>query len=152
MLAFVVAALQVLVAYVFVDLLSGLYHLATDRGFNVASQVRLFQDHHETNTMDGFGWHHMLLAAPMLLAGVWLESSFLIAAASFGILAQTPHYYAHRRSNSGAVHAIVRLLQRTGLILTPQHHAAHHRGEFDRNFCILSGWNNWWLNRLVAKR
>lgn len=152
MLAFVFAAAEVLAAYIVVDLISGLYHLATDRGLNVAGQVQLFQEHHRTNTMVAFDWQPMVVALPALPLALWLESSFLIAAASFGMLAQVPHYYAHRRSQSGVVQRIVRFLQRTGLIITPQHHAAHHRGEFDRNFCVVSGWNNWWLNLLLVKK
>jgi hypothetical protein len=146
------AAGQVLAAYLLVDLLSGLYHLVTDRGHNLAGQVAVFQDHHHTNTMDGFDWQPSVLGLPAMLAGLWWENSFLIAAGAFGILAQVPHYYAHRRSDHAWVHLAVRLLQRTGLILSPRHHADHHSGDFDRNFCIVSGWNNWWLNLLVNKR
>jgi hypothetical protein len=141
---------QVLAAYVLVDFLSGLYHLATDRGWNTAGQVRMFQEHHETNTMSGFDWQPSIVGFPAMLAGLWFASPFLLASGALGILAQVPHYYAHRRSNSPAVHAIVRALQRLGLIITPQHHAAHHRGAFNRNFCIVSGWNNFWLNPLLS--
>jgi hypothetical protein len=141
---------QVLAAYVLVDFLSGLYHLATDRGWNLPGQVQMFQAHHETNTMSGFDWQPSLVGLPAMLAGIWLASPFLLASGALGILAQVPHYYAHRRSSSPAVHAIVRAMQRLGLIITPQHHAAHHRGAFDRNFCIVSGWNNFWLNPLLS--
>lgn len=141
---------QVLAAYVLVDLLSGLYHLATDRGWNTAGQVQMFQEHHETNTMSGFDWQPSLVGVPAMLAGLWLASPFLLAAGALGILAQVPHYYAHRRSRSPAVHAAIRTLQRLGLIITPQHHAAHHREPFDRNFCIVSGWNNFLMNPLLS--
>ena len=146
------AALQVLAAYVLVDLLTGLYHFATDRGFNLAHQVRLFTLHHDTNSMDGFDWQPSVVGLPGMLIGLWLGSPFLIAGGALGILCQVPHYYAHRRSRSQLVHHVVSILQLTGLIISPQHHAAHHNGTFDRNFCIFSGWNNWWLNRLVAPR
>lgn len=145
-----IAFLQVLAAYVLVDLLTGIYHWATDKGFNTPHVVRLFQDHHETNTMDGFDIQPSVAGVPALLLGLCLGSSFLIAAGAFGILSQVPHYYAHRRSDSELVHHVIRILQLTGLIISPQHHAQHHDGRFDRNFCIVSGWNNWWLNWLVA--
>jgi hypothetical protein len=144
------SALQVLAAYVLVDLLTGLYHWATDKGFNHAHQVRLFTLHHDTNTMEGFDWQPSVIGLPAMLLGLVLCSPFLLAAGAFGVLSQVPHYYAHRRSQSELVHHFVRILQLSGLMISPQHHAAHHDGRFDRNFCIFSGWNNWWLNRLVA--
>jgi hypothetical protein len=143
------AFLQVLAAYLFVDLATGLYHLATDKGCNFAHQVKLFTLHHDTNTMDGFDWQPSVIGVPAMLLGLWLGSSFLIAGGAFGILSQVPHYYAHRRSDSELVHHFVRILQLTRLIISPQHHAAHHT-TFERNFCIVSGWNNYWLNHVVA--
>ena len=149
------ALVQVLAAYLFADLCTGIYHFATDRGWNTRKVVALFQNHHETNTMDGFDWQPMWAGVPFLALGLclgWLElplASFFIAGGSFGILAQVPHYYAHRRSRSLRVHRIVRWLQETGLIISPEHHSAHHDGKFDCNFCILSGWNNWWFNHVA---
>lgn len=146
------AALEVLIAYVLVDLATGVYHWLTDKGFNLHHQVCQFREHHDTNSMVGFDWQPMLIGVPAMLLGLWLESAWLLAAGSFGVLAQVPHYYAHRRSQYQAVHRVIRLLQRTCVILSPQAHAEHHDGRFERNFCILSGWNNWWLNLLVAPR
>lgn len=151
MIAFASAAAQVLAAYILMDLLTGLYHFATDRGWNSKRVVALFQDHHHTNTMDGFDLHPMLYGFPVMLSGWLLASSFLLALGSFTVLSQVPHYYAHRRSRSRVVHAAVRLLQRTGLMISPQHHAAHHDGAFDRNFCIVSGWCNPLVNWMVGR-
>lgn len=142
------AFLQTLAAYLLVDFLTGAYHFVTDKGWNHPTQVAMFLDHHQTNTMIGYDWQPMLLGLPILALGLWLESSFLIAGGSFGILAQVPHYYAHRRSKSLRVHRIIRWLQDVGLIISPEQHAAHHTS-FDRNFCILSGWNNPWMNRVL---
>lgn len=145
------ALLQILAAYLFVDLATGIYHYVTDQGWNVAHQVRLFEHHHVTNTMDGFDWQPAIVALPAMLIGIWIGSPFLIAGGAFGIVSQVPHYYAHKRSDYEIVHHFVRILQLSGLIMSPQHHAVHHNGVFDRNFCIFAGWNNWWLNRLLAR-
>jgi sterol desaturase/sphingolipid hydroxylase (fatty acid hydroxylase superfamily) len=138
--------LQIIAAFVFVDLASGLYHYATDRGWNIRQQVELFAEHHRTNRMEGFDWQPSLAAVPILLVGLYLAQPFLIAGGVFGIAAQWPHYWAHQGSKSG----IVRWLQRRGIIISPEHHARHHRGPFDSHFCIFTGWNNWWLDRLLA--
>lgn len=44
--------------------------------------------------------------------------------------------------------ALVRWLQRHGLILSPQHHDIHHRAPFDTHYCITTGWLNVPLMRL----
>ncbi len=145
------ALLEIVLAYLFADLASGLYHYATDRGWNLAQQVALFADHHKTSTMENFDWQTFAAGMPISIAGAWLHSPFGVAAGVFIALTQVTHYYAHRRSESAWVHAVVSRLQRAGLIIRPQAHARHHRAPHNRDFCLLSGWNNWWLNRLVLK-
>ena len=76
----------------------------------------------------------------------WLPMMWTLAIAGIG--AQVPHYYAHNETNNRLVH----LLQAAGLFIKPRHHADHHRGNFDQNFCVFAGWHDWWLNRLVARR
>lgn len=143
------AALQVLVAYVLVDLATGLYHWITDSGFNFRRQVEIFENHHATNTMEVFDWQPSVVGLPAMLLGLYLMSPLLTAAGAFGMLGQVPHFYAHRRSQYKLVHHLVSILQLLGLIISPSHHADHHEAPFDKNFCILSGWNNVWLNPLV---
>lgn len=141
------AVLEVVLAYLAVDLATGLYHYATDRGWNFRRQVELFADHHQSNTMQGFDWQPSLAAVPALFVGLWLGWVLLIAAGVFGVLAQVPHYFAHRPTRCW----LVRGLQASGLMISPAHHAQHHRGRFDSHFCIFSGLNNWWLDRLLPK-
>jgi plasmanylethanolamine desaturase len=43
---------------------------------------------------------------------------------------------------------VVAVLQRVGLVLSPQHHAIHHRAPYDRYYCITVGWMNPLLLRL----
>jgi len=142
--------MQLFLAYVLADLLSGLYHLATDRGYNIAAQVGLFAKHHDTNTMDGFDWQTFAAGMPLSLIGAWFHQPFAIALGIFVALTQVTHYYAHRRSSSRFIHRIVRALQTTRAIVPPQSHARHHQPPHRRDFCLLSGWNNVWLNPLVA--
>jgi len=138
--------IEILFAYLVVDALTGIYHLMTDKGFNLQHQVDLFEEHHRTNTMEGFDWQPLVVAIPLLVLGAWNRSLFLTSASLFGCVAQVPHYLAHHSDKSGRV---VRLLQATRVIIHPKHHAVHHNGKFNRNYCILSGWNNWWMNTLL---
>ena len=147
------SVIEVLAAYILVDALIGVYHWATDNGWNTPDMVRKFQEHHtDPRNMTEFDWQPMPPGLVFLGLGWWLQSSFVMAFGAFLVLAQVPHYYAHRRSTSAVVHRILRFLQVIGLIASPESHALHHDGVFNRNFCVLSGWNNWWLNWIVRSR
>lgn len=140
---------QILAAYVVADALSGLYHLATDKGLNFRGQIELFSEHHDTNTMQGFDWQTFAAGMPISIAGGWLHQPFLISLGLFIALTQVTHYYAHRRSAIPLVHHLVSALQILHVIVPPASHAKHHKEPFARNFCLLSGWNNAWLNGIL---
>jgi ubiquitin-conjugating enzyme E2 variant len=53
------------------------------------------------------------------------------------------HMWAHATS----VPRVVRLLQASRVILSPERHALHHDGNFDRSYCITSGVLNPLLDR-----
>lgn len=141
---------ETLLAYILVDALIGIYHWFTDNGYNTKRMNEMFLAHHiDPLNMEEFDWQPMPWGLMLLCLGIWLETSFVIAFGSFLMLAQVPHYYAHRRSNNALVHKIIRPMQKWGLIASPESHAIHHDGKFNRNFCVLSGWNNFWLNYLT---
>jgi len=54
----------------------------------------------------------------------------------------------HRWAHDDAPPAAARWLQRCGAILSVEGHARHHRGGFDRSFCITTGWLNPLLDRI----
>jgi len=140
--------IQIFLAYIVIDAMTGIYHILTDKGWNpIKSQVELFQHHHETNDMDYFDWRPSLAALPILALGWYFSSPFLIALSIFGIFAQLPHYWAHQRDNN----KFVTWLQELRLIISRKTHQDHHCGDFNRNFCIFSGWNNGWLNWVAKK-
>jgi palmitoyl-[glycerolipid] 3-(E)-desaturase len=140
--------LQVFAAYVIIDLITGIYHILTDKGWNpIHSQVELFQRHHRDSSMDSIDWRPSVVAIPLLILSIYAGSPFLIALSTLGIFAQVPHYWAHRRNN----HILITWLQELRLIISREHHSDHHRDNFNKNFCVFSGWNNWWLNWVVKK-
>jgi hypothetical protein len=79
-------------------------------------------------------------ADPVRLAfDLWL-GSFLAAS----LATNQFHMWAH----APAVPTGVRWLQRSGLILSAERHQRHHRGGFDRSYCMTSGVLNPWLDRV----
>jgi hypothetical protein len=139
----------IIAAYILVDAISGFYHLATDKGFNFADQIEMFQNHHHTNTMQGFDWQTFAAGMPVAVVGAWFHSPFFVALGIFGALTQVSHYYAHVRSRNRLIDVVVRFAQRARLIVRPAAHARHHKPPFARDFCLLSGWNNLWLNGVI---
>lgn len=141
-----VELLQIVLAYWLVDALGGLYHLATDRGFNIASQVAFFQKHHESPETMTFDLQPCLIGVPCLVAGWFVAPWFLVPLGIFFCLAQVPHYYTHFPAPR-----FVQVLQRAGIFVSPASHARHHDGRFDRDFCVTAGWNNWWINWIASQ-
>lgn len=58
--------------------------------------------------------------------------------------ANQTHKWAHAESPP----ALVRGLQRLGVILSPRAHAQHHRGAHTHHYCISTGWLNGMLDRV----
>ena len=48
----------------------------------------------------------------------------------------------HKWAHQDRPPLIVRLLQRVGLLLTPEHHQRHHTGDHLSHYCITTGWLN----------
>jgi hypothetical protein len=80
------------------------------------------------------------LVAPLLFFDVCIGSAML-----WIMMTNQFHKWAHLEA--AALPKGLRLLQRTGLILSPEHHDVHHNAPFATHYCITSGW----LNRPLAK-
>ena len=55
------------------------------------------------------------------------------------------HKWAHTRTRP-----VDRLLQRAGLILSPEHHVIHHTAPRDKYYCITVGWMNPVLEKIAS--
>jgi len=140
----------IILAYLMVDAIGGVYHWMVDRGYGLRQQVTLFARHHDENTMTDFDWQTFAVGLPFMVVGAWFHSPFWVVAGFFGVITQCTHYYAHRRSSVPLIYHVVRVLQISGVIIRPSAHQRHHSsGRYDRDFCLLSGWNNFWLNPVL---
>lgn len=138
-------ALQVLAAFIAADAIAGLYHLVTDLGWNVPCQVEFFRNHHERPWTMTFDWQPILAGLPLVAIGCFVWPWFLIPLGIFIAAAQVPHYYVHHTEN---VPRWIQWLQKYKIIISKVSHDTHHYGEgkFDTNFCVFTGWNDWWLS------
>ena len=122
--------------------------------------IRPFREHHadpQAMVRHGFLELHGNSAIPVIAvlgAAQWLGggapslmssafAAWLVVFCATSMATNQFHMWAHAAS----VPAIVRWLQDRGVILSPARHAEHHRGRFDRSYCMTSGFMNRVLDR-----
>lgn len=167
------AALAAPLGIVLADLASGVVHWLADTWFDAATPVigRLviapFREHHRdpgaiarhgflevtgNNALACVPGLAALLAWPFAeerpeLPRALVEATALATAAAVGA---TNHL--HRWAHAARAPRFVAWLQRRGLVVSPAHHAAHHR-TLDCAYCVTTGWLNPLLdeNRLFRR-
>jgi ubiquitin-conjugating enzyme E2 variant len=154
--------LALLLGLLFADLTSGVAHWGFDTWGSVDTPVvgrlaiRTFRHHHvdpKAITRHDFvetNGHNFALALLPAGIGVWyvepttatLSDVFvgmsLASGAVFVALTSQIHKWAHMDTPP----RVIQLLQRTSLLLSPEHHAAHHAAPYTRAYCITVGWLN----------
>jgi len=164
-----VGVLAFCAGWVLADAVSGLVHFWADEladehfpwlGRNVIAPFREHHTHPADMTKHGVvetNGDSALAVLPVLLSALWFAPTspslggfgLFMGILGFSVavlLTNQIHQWAHaqRRPRS------VRWLQRCGLILSPGHHARHHR-KHDRAYCITTGWCNPVLDRLLPR-
>lgn len=141
------------------DLVSGVVHWLADTYGSTKTPifhefVRTFREHHtdplaitrhdaiETNG-DVF-----IFSSPGHALLLCFASSAYSHATVFGLMfGSYLNSQLHKWAHVAKPPAVVRLLQRRGLVLSPTHHAKHHSGDHTTNYCITFGWMNAVLDR-----
>ena len=153
-------AVAAVAGYIVSDFLSGFVHWAGDTVGDESTPilgpnfVRPFRFHHvdpEDITRHDFvetNGNNCIVAAPVLAlvllllpktTGALFYICTLIAfTALFVFCTNQFHKWAHMKTPA----RWVRLLQRAGLILSPEHHVVHHTAPRDKYYCITVGWMN----------
>ena len=143
------------------DFASGTVHWFCDRFFGpdtpVLGRVLIapFREHHDDP--QGIVRHGLLElhgnscipVIALLLLGRALQpgplfQSWMLFFSLAALATNQFHRWAHASSPAPAV----RWLQRSGLILSPEQHGRHHRGEFRQSYCMTTGWLNPLLDRV----
>jgi TMEM189-like protein len=159
------ALTALMVGFVLADFISGFVHWAADTWGSPdlpligRALIRPFREHHvdqkeitrhdfvETNGNNCF-----ISVAPALGAALLPMDNaltFFLAAMTFSLcLAILGTNQFHKWSHMDAPPPAVRLLQRAGLILPPDHHSVHHSAPYAKYYCITVGWLNEALFRL----
>lgn len=141
---------ELLAGWLLADFLTGFFHWWEDRVGNlrmplIGRWIIAPNRYHHVRPIGPRGWGADLVVWPItaLVAAVWwwaLGPSWVLAAAALGgMLVNRVHGWAHLPREAPP---LVRLLQETGALQSGPHHAGHHRGAFDRRYCILTNWLN----------
>lgn len=133
----------------FADFVSGVVHWLEDRYGNpkwpvIGHTIRENQQHHFTprSFLKGTLWtrnREVLIIGLAFLAAFWIFGAlnvFTVSAVLFGVAANEVHASAHRSPKENG--HLITLLQKTGLMQSHKHHAAHHRKGKDTHFCVLT--------------
>lgn len=87
--------------------------------------------------------HFVLLPAYFWFRAVdaeWaIELELFVVLLAFGVLLTS---MAHGWAHDPVPPRFARLLQRAGLVISPEHHDKHHRGAHATHYCITTGWLN----------
>ena len=163
-----VFAFAMLPGYLFADFASGLVHWFCDTFFEERTPllgkllIQPFREHHrdpQAITRHGFfelNGNNCLAMIPILFFAWWAGGptagstlsqfghSFLFTVALTIFATNQFHRWAHAQKPP----VVARWLQQSGLILKPERHQRHHR-DFNREFCMTSGWMNSLLDALL---
>jgi plasmanylethanolamine desaturase len=160
--------LLVVVAYAVADLASGVVHFLLDNFGSpdtpVIGQkfVKPFRDHHTDPMAMTHGdfiavnADNVFVCLPVLIPVFFLldvgkhpfVGVFLVALVSGVIMTNQLHKWAHMPT----VPRLVAAAQRSGVVLSKEHHSLHHSGGYDSNYCITWGHLDVLLNRFVSLR
>jgi ubiquitin-conjugating enzyme E2 variant len=158
----------VLAAYAVADLASGVVHFLLDNFGSPETPVigqkfvKPFRDHHvdpmEMTQGDFIAVNadNVFVCLPVVVpAFFFLDTGqrpytgvFIIGLVLGVIMTNQLHKWAHMPT----VPRLVAAAQRSGVVLSKEHHSVHHSGGYDRNYCITWGHLDLLLNRFVARR
>lgn len=149
---------QIIIGWLIADFFSGLFHWWEDRVGNtsmpiIGKSVIIPNRLHHVNPLD-FTYDSNFISRNLAVWGgvavislIWIYLfgvSWVFDAAVFGgLIANEIHRISHTPPKTKN---LISILQETGIIQSPHHHAKHHRGNFDKHYNVLTNFLNPFLD------
>jgi hypothetical protein len=163
----IVAAL--LFGYFVADFASGLVHWGMDTWFDERAfgrAIAIAREHHtHPQNILGYGFlEHATLgsagSAAVIGPASVLTAVLPLSVATYDLMivwlvASTCLFFGttfHNLAHQPPKWRLVRLAQKLHLVITPQHHAVHHRSPQMIHYCVINGWANGLCDRLGVWR
>lgn len=157
----------ILAGFYVADLGSGLLHWAFDTWFDeeisfLRRMVLQVREHHVfpnrifhisfLHDAGTLSWIALIVTGPLvlgvILSGAGPAAGYAVLAASVFSVLLVSMLAFHKCGHRARQPRWIRLLQRSGLLLSVSHHSRHHLGNHDFNYCIINGWADRTLGRL----
>jgi ubiquitin-conjugating enzyme E2 variant len=152
-------SLKVLATWLVVDFISGFVHWFEDSyghprlpfvGRRITKPNLLH--HFRPRAFVGNSWYAssqlLLVACLVVLAIAWTFnwlSPMVVLAAALAVNANQIHKWSHRSVEENG--RLITIAQRAGLLQSPSDHRAHHSGEKNSSYCVMTGLLNPVLDR-----
>jgi ubiquitin-conjugating enzyme E2 variant len=162
------AAVGLALGFFAADVASGLVHWFCDTYFDPRTPllgtvfIAPFREHHvDPGALARHGFlerngNNCLVSIPLLLTaisrlepGAVTHAAEVVAAGFFVAASLTLTNQIHAWAHGVDAPRPIRVLQRAGVLITPERHARHHRG--GRAYAVVSGWSNALLDRALAR-
>jgi hypothetical protein len=159
--------LVVPIGYASADVGSGLVHFLADNFGHTDMAIvghtfifRFRQHHDDQNIICGLDFRELVGSSALIMLPVLIPSALLapiesqpwgLPLAVYGwtvVVIVTLTNQFHRWAHDPKCPQWVRPLQRWRIVLSPRHHAVHHRAPHHEHFCITVGWMNPVLDRI----
>ena len=136
-------------AYLFAELLSGMFHWWEDRYGNpdwpiigrYVIQPNIEHHKYPSRFCKGTYWqrNYTTLLPAMLLSLIAFsaEEYFLCLTGCFMSQANELHAWTHTKKNS-----LIRGLQKIGIVQSHRQHAIHHKRPYDKYYCVMTNYLN----------
>jgi hypothetical protein len=162
--------IQIVIGYFLADLLTGMVHWFEDSYLEYCIDLPIIGDIAKDNELHHYFprsiiaysyFEHMMIAIPMTLIVVGLLyfinrnmfKSYLVCVVSFAFFSSTAnivHRFSHLRDCETNI--ILKVLQKTGLFCSNDHHSIHHSSILNEKYCVISAYTNYILDRVYFWR